>query len=108
MSFDSSLFYFAPKITAVVCTPSPYDDWTDDDLLELFNERAAIAEFDGKLDRSSAEAAAMEFVENSISRRRYEAWSNKPATQKQVAPASTKEYTKDGRQSCKTDDRVNH
>ena len=84
------------------------EDWTDDELLELFNERAAIAEYDGELDRSSAEAAAMAFVENTVGQRRYQAWSNKPTIQNQFALRSVEEYIKDGRQSCRTDDRVNH
>ena len=81
-------------------------DWTDDDLLELFDERAAIAEFEGKLDRRTAETAAMKFVERTVGRRRCLTWS-KPAMQNRIALASTKAYNKDGRQSCRTDDRVN-
>jgi hypothetical protein len=37
---------------------SPYADWTDDARHDLYEERAAIMEFDGRLSRAEAEAAA--------------------------------------------------
>lgn len=43
-------------------------DW--DDLLESFEERAGIAEFEGKMDRQPAELQAMRDVENIIKRRK--------------------------------------
>ena len=43
-------------------------DW--DDLLEAFEERAGIAEFEGKLDRAEAEAIAAESVRRIVEGRR--------------------------------------
>ena len=52
---------------AVVMASSPdstesesgaYENWTDDDRRQAYNERAAIMEFDGRLSRETAEAEA--------------------------------------------------
>lgn len=35
-----------------------YDGWTEDELVELYEERAAVREFDGGMNRDVAEKAA--------------------------------------------------
>ena len=49
----------APGSTpAIFVLRAPADEWSAEDWLAYFDERAAIAEYDGKLDRPAAEALA--------------------------------------------------
>ena len=58
-------------VSAVEVLRQTYGDRLDwDDLLEAFEERAGIAEFEGKMDRQPAELQAMRDVENIIKRRK--------------------------------------
>ena len=58
--------------------PIAYNDWTDDDLLELFSERAAIMEYSGGLSRQTAERAMLDWMKSEIGESRYKVWGSKP------------------------------
>lgn len=45
-----------------------YDAWTDDEIVQRWNERAAILEFDGKKSRESAERLAAVQVKRTCGR----------------------------------------
>ena len=80
MVFDSSKFYFSPSCddAIVLDEHSVFADWTDSELTELFEERAAIGQHDGKLPRQAAEATALEWVKSEIGESRYKVWGSKP------------------------------
>ena len=61
----------AGPVSAVEVLRQTYGDRLDwDDLLEAFEERAGIAEFEGKMDRAEAEAIAAESVRRIVEGRR--------------------------------------
>ena len=74
-----------------------YPDWIDSDLLELFEERAAIMEHDGGLGRNDADREALEAVRAEFEK------------QKSIFDVADRIVydSKGGRQSGKTDDRDN-
>jgi len=80
MVFDSSKFYFSPLCGEVIVAdePNAYDHWTDDDLMELFGERAAIMEYSGGLSRQATELAALDWMKTEIGESRYKVWGSKP------------------------------
>ena len=51
---------FKEQAAAVAALRRPADDWTAEDWRGHYDERAAIAEYDGKLSRAEAEALAFE------------------------------------------------
>lgn len=51
-----------PETTKLTVAPSPYAEWTDEARHDLYEERAAIMEYDGGLTREAAEAAAWHAV----------------------------------------------
>lgn len=51
-----------PETTKPAVAPLPYADWTDEARRDLYEERAAIMEYDGGLMREAAEAAAWHAV----------------------------------------------
>lgn len=58
-------------VSAVEVLHQTYGDRLDwDDLLEHFEERSGIAEFEGKLDRAEAESLALESVRRIVEGRR--------------------------------------
>ena len=89
MKFDSSLFRYRPSTSEKL---TAYDDWTDEELTELFEERSAIAEFDGGLSRGVADESGLDWMRNEIGQHRYDAWGSKPSD----AMIQTS-----GRQSCR-------
>ena len=57
-------------LSAIEALEETYGDRLDwDDLLEYFDERASIAEFEGQMKRAEAEALAAEEVKKLIDRR---------------------------------------
>lgn len=61
----------AGPVSAVQALHETYGDRLDwDELLEQFEERAGILEFEGKLDRAEAERIAAESVRDLVEKRR--------------------------------------
>jgi hypothetical protein len=72
-------FNFAQFVDELDTTvPGKLDDWTDAELTELFEERAAIAEFDGGLSRHAAETTTLDWLKSEIGEIRYKVWGSKP------------------------------
>lgn len=76
MVFDLSKFRYTPPPKSA----GPYDDWSAAELTELFEERAAIAEFEGGQSRDDAELATLDWMKSEVGERRFKVWGSNPAS----------------------------
>ena len=75
MVFDSSKFRYSPTEPAAI---GPYGDWSDEELVELFEERVAVAEYHGGTSRPVAEGMTLDWLKSEIGESRFKVWSSKP------------------------------
>ena len=80
MRFDFAQFVenLGTNLALPKTTTSKYDNWSDAELTELFDERAAIAEFDGGMKRGEADSDALNWIKGEIGERKYKVWASKP------------------------------
>ena len=75
MVFDSSKFRYTRSEPEAI---GPYADWSDEELTDIFEERAAIVEYDGGTSRPAAEKMALDWMKSEIVESRFKVWGGKP------------------------------
>ena len=86
MKFDASLFRYTPvtdqreavkETNEATSHISDFDGWDESDLRELFEERAAIGEYESGLQQTEAESAARTWMKSRIGESRFKIWDSK-------------------------------